>query len=184
MKASVFIATSLDGFIARENGDIHWLSEADGNGSEEDYGYKDFMATVDVLVMGRKTFEKVLTFGEWPYGSKPVVVLSSRPVQVPKKIAQSVESMSCPPAELVSRLAERGAGHLYIDGGKTIQGFLDAGLIQQIIITRIPVLIGSGISLFGPLKHDVKLRHIETRQFTSGFVQSKYVVTGTPKKKA
>ena len=178
MKASVFIATSLDGFIARENGDIDWLPSPDSNASDEDYGYKEFMATVDVLVMGRKTFEKALTFGKWPYGSKPVVVLSSGPVQVPGKIAESVEAMSCSPTELVSRLAERGAGHLYIDGGKTIQGFLDAGLIQQIIITRVPTLIGSGIPLFGPLKHDIKLRHIETRQFASGFVQSKYTVTG------
>lgn len=178
LKASVFIATSLDGFIARENGDIDWLSGVAGSGSSEDYGYKEFMASVDVLVMGRKTFEKVLTFGEWPYGSKPVVVLSSGPVQVPKEIAQHVESMSCSPAELVSRLAERGVGHLYIDGGKTIQGFLDAGLIQQIIITRTPILIGSGISLFGPLQRDIKLRHIDTQQFASGFVQSRYEVVG------
>jgi len=178
MKASVYIATSLDGFIARANGDIDWLS---GGGSEdggEDYGYKEFWDTVDVLVMGRNTYEKVLTFGEWPYGSKPVVVLSSKQVQIRKHIAKSVESMSCSPSELVSRLSGRGARHLYVDGGKTIQGFLDAGLIQQLIITRIPILIGSGIPLFGPLTHDIRLRHIETRQFANGLVQSKYEVAG------
>lgn len=175
---SVYIATSLDGFIARENGDIDWLSGGDSDGSDEDYGYKEFMDTVDVLVMGRNTYEKVLTFNEWPYGNKPVVVLSSGSVNIPERIAQSVESMSCSPAELVSQLSERGARHLYVDGGKTIQGFLDAGLIQQLIITRIPILIGRGIPLFGPLKRDIKLRHIETRQFASGLVQSKYEVIG------
>ncbi|OGF55731.1 MAG: deaminase [Candidatus Fraserbacteria bacterium RBG_16_55_9] len=176
MKAFVYIATSLDGFIARENGEIDWLP---GGGSEEggeDYGYKEFMDTVDVLVMGRNTYEKVLTFGEWPYGNKPVVVLSSRSLSIPKQIAQSVEAMSCSPAELVSQLSERGARHLYIDGSKTIQGFLDAGLIQRLVITRIPILIGRGIPLFGPLVRDIKLRHIKTRQFSSGLVQSEYEV--------
>jgi dihydrofolate reductase len=109
MKTSVYIAASLDGFIARANGDIDWLP---GGGSEdggEDYGFKAFMDTVDVLVMGRKTYEKVLTFAEWPYGSKPVVVLSSKPVPIPQHLAASVESLSCSPGELISRLAARGA---------------------------------------------------------------------------
>jgi dihydrofolate reductase len=180
VKASVYIATSLDGFIARENGDLDWLPSGGGGENGEDYGYKAFMDTVDVLVMGRNTYEKVLTFGDWPYGTKPVVVLSSRSLPIPEHITRSVESISCPPAELVSRLAARGARHLYIDGGKTIQGFLNAGLIQRIIITRIPVLIGSGISLFGPLQRDIKLRHIETRQFSSGLVQGEYEVATAP----
>jgi len=175
VRASVYIATSLDGFIARENGDLDWLV-GNSAGDGEDYGYKNFMDTVDVVVMGRNTYEKVMTFGEWPYGAKPVVVLSRRPLQIPEQIAQSVEAMSCPPAELVRRLSQRGAHHLYVDGGKTIQGFLDAGLIQHIIITRIPVLIGKGIPLFGPLASDIKLRHVETRQFPTGLVQSEYEV--------
>ena len=178
MKASVYIATSLDGFIARENGDIDWLPGRGSEGSDEDYGYKEFMDTVDVLVMGRKTYEKVLTFNEWPYGDKPVVVLSSGSVNIPEHLARSVESMSCSPAELVRQLSERGARHLYVDGGKTIQGFLDAGLLQQLIITRVPILIGGGIPLFGQLKRDIKLRHSDTRQFASGLVQSKYEVIG------
>lgn len=177
MKASVNIATSLDGFIARENGELDWLPSGGSGEGSEDYGYKAFVDTVDVLVMGRNTYEKVLTFDSWPYGKKPVVVLSHRPLDIPKSIAQSVESMSCTPAELISRLAARGAKHLYIDGGKTIQGFLNAGLIQRLIITRIPVLIGSGISLFGPLQRDIKLRHIETRSFSAGLVQSEYEVS-------
>ena len=174
MKASVFIATSLDGYIARDNGDIDWLSGADGEGSAEDYGYQEFMDSVDVLVMGRNSFEKVLTFGKWPYGNKQVVVLSSGSLQIPDDIAGSVEHRSSSPGELVKELSVRGAKHLYIDGGKTIQGFLAAGLIQQIIITRIPILIGNGIPLFGPLITDIKLRHIETRTFASGLVQSRY----------
>ena len=177
MKVSVFIATSLDGFIARANGDLDWLAGGAREDSSEDYGYKAFMETVDVLVMGRHTYEKVLTFGEWPYGSKPVIVLSSTLVHIPVRLAASVECMACPPSELVRRLAERGARHLYVDGGKTIQGFLEAGFIQQLIITRIPILIGRGIPLFGPLTHDIRLQHIETRQFPNGLLQSKYEVS-------
>jgi dihydrofolate reductase len=175
MKSTVFIATSLDGFIARPNGDIDWLGEPPEEGGE-DYGYKKLMDTVDFLVMGRNTFEKVLTFGGWPYGPKPVVVLSSHPLDIPEGVSTPVEAMSCSPAELVDRLSARGAKHLYIDGGKTIQRFLDAGLIQRLIITRIPVLIGSGIPLFGPLERDIKLRHIETRAFPGGLEQSEYEV--------
>jgi dihydrofolate reductase len=178
MKASAFIATSLDGFIARANGDMDWLPAPGEGGSTEDYGYKEFMDTVDVLVMGRNTFEKVLTFPEWPYGNKPVIILSHRPVDIPSHLSRSVEAMSCSPPDLVKRLAERGARHIYVDGGKTIRGFLGDRLIQQLTITRIPILIGSGISLFGPLKGDIKLRHIETRQFANGLVQDRYEVIG------
>ena len=97
-------------------------------------------------------------------------------MHVPEELASSVESLSCPPGELVSRLAGRGVTHLYIDGGKTIQRFLAAGLIQQLIITRLPILIGRGIPLFGSLEHDMRLRHIVTRQFANGLVQSTYEV--------
>ena len=174
MNVSVFIATSLDGFIARENGDLDWLPDP-GDG-KEDYGYREFMDTVDILVMGRNTFEKVLSFGQWPYEDKPVVVLSSIPFEIPRDISETVESKSCSPTELVKYLSTRGANHVYIDGGKTIQGFMNEGLIQQIIITRVPVLIGSGISLFGRLNKDVKLHHVETRTFSTGLVQSTYKV--------
>lgn len=174
MKTSAYIATSLDGFIARENGDIDWLPAP----GVEDYGYKEFMDTVDVLIMGRNTFDKVLSFPDWPYGSKPVIVLSHGTVNIPKHIVQSVKSMSSTPRELVSRLQEEGARHVYVDGGKTVREFLDEGLLQQLIITRIPILIGNGIPLFGPLKRDIRLRHIETRQFPDGLVQSRYEVVG------
>jgi len=175
MKVSVYIATSLDGYIARKNGELDWLPQED-DGSGEDYGYQEFMDSVDVLVMGRNTYEQVLSFGEWPYGAKKVAVLSSRSLQIPSDIADRVVSKSCSPTDLVQELSKEGAKHLYIDGGKTIQGFLNAGLIQKIIITRIPILIGSGISLFGPLDQDIKLKHIQTRAYDSGFVQCKYEV--------
>jgi dihydrofolate reductase len=179
MKTSVYIATSLDGFIARENGDLDWLPGSDGSESEssdEDYGFRTFMDSVDVLVMGRNTYEKVLSFGQWPYGSKRVVILSSKLTQVADNLPKTVEVRSASPIELVKALRESRAGHIYIDGGKTIQGFLNAGLIEEIIITRIPILIGRGIPLFGPLNKDLQLEHIETRSFANGFVQSKYRV--------
>ncbi|QIN84319.1 dihydrofolate reductase [Rubrobacter tropicus] len=176
MKATVYIATSLDGFIAREDGGIDWLPGEEDAQEGEDYGYQEFIDTVDAIVMGRNTYELASSFGSWPYGGKPVVVLSSRRVDIPDAIAETVESMPAEPREVVRRLAERGFGHLYVDGGKTIQGFLGEGLIQRLIITRIPVLIGTGIPLFGPLPHDVRLRHVETRQFENGLVQSEYEV--------
>jgi dihydrofolate reductase len=179
IKASVFIATSLDGFIARANGDLDWLTGAESASTEQDYGYQEFMDTVDTIVVGRNTFELVLTFDTWPYSGKKVVVLSSRPNAVPPHLTDNVEWLSLTPQRLVGRLAAQGATHLYVDGGKTIQGFLNAGLIDELTITRVPILIGTGVPLFGPLDHDVRLTHIATRQFENGFVQSKYRVADT-----
>jgi dihydrofolate reductase len=140
MMCSVFVGTSLDGFIARPNGDFDFLPEGGG----EPHGYNEFMATIDAIVLGRNTFEKVLTLGPWPYGKKRVVVLSHRPIDLSAAAGGVVEHMTGTPAEIVSRLAESGAQHLYIDGGITIQEFLRAGLIQRLTITRVPVLIGNG----------------------------------------
>ena len=178
MRATVYIATSVDGFIAREDGGIDWLPEGGGEEGDEDYGYQEFVDSVDAIVMGRSTYELASSFGSWPYGEKPVVVLSSRRVVIPEAIARTVEAMSAPPREVVRRLAQRGFGHLYVDGGRTIQGFLGEGLIDRLILTKVPVLIGSGIPLFGALPHDVGLRHLETLQFDNGLVQSKYEVLG------
>jgi dihydrofolate reductase len=171
MKASVFIGTSLDGFIARVNGDLDFLPPGGG----EPHGYDEFMATVDALVIGRNTFETVLAFDTWPYGEKPVFVLSTRTL-APAPPGAVVEHMSGDPAEIVSQLAARGIQHIYLDGGITIQRFLQAGLIQRLIITRVPVLIGAGIPLFGALTRDIFLKHVATRQYPSGLVQSEYVV--------
>jgi dihydrofolate reductase len=171
MKASVFIATSVDGFIARANGAIDWLPAGGG----EPHGYDEFMATVDALVIGRNTFETVLTFDTWPYGEKPVFVLSTRTL-APAPRGAVVECMSGAPAEIVSQLAARGIRHAYVDGGITIQRFLQAGLIERLIITRVPVLIGAGIPLFGVTGRDIALKHVATRQYASGLVQSEYEV--------
>ncbi|HVH09722.1 MAG TPA: dihydrofolate reductase family protein [Gemmatimonadales bacterium] len=170
MKASVFVGTSVDGFLARVNGELDWLPH-----DAEEHGYVAFMATVDALVIGRKTYETVLGFGGWAYGKKPVFVLSTRPLRPPPQGA-TVEQMTGPPAEIVSRLEARGIQHIYVDGGITIQGFLKAGLIQRLIITRVPVLIGAGIPLFGLAGRDIPLRHVATRTYQSGLVQSEYDV--------
>jgi dihydrofolate reductase len=172
MTVSVFIGTSVDGFIARRNGDLDFLPAGGG----EPHGYDEFMASVDALVIGRKTFETVLAFSAWPYGDKRVVVLSSRPVDLSAARGGVVEQMAGPPAEIVSKLAAGGARHLYVDGGITIQGFLRAGLVQRLIITRVPVLIGDGIPLFGALPRDVRLHHVGTQHYPSGLVKSEYQV--------
>jgi dihydrofolate reductase len=169
---SVFVGTSLDGYIARPDGALDFLPPGGG----EPHGYDEFIASVDAIVIGRKTFETVLTLGPWPYGSKRVVVLSSRPVDLSVVKDGVVEQMAGPPAEIISRLAASGAHHLYVDGGITIQQFLRAGLIQRLIITRVPVLIGDGIPLFGALPADIRLRHVATRQYASGLVSSEYLV--------
>jgi len=172
MTASVFIGTSVDGFIARLNGELDFLPEGGG----EPHGYNEFIATVDALVIGRKTFETVVAFPEWPYGDKRVVVLSSKPIDFSAVRGGRVEQMSGAPAEIVAKLAASGAHHLYIDGGITIQRFLRAGLIQRLTITRVPVLIGEGIPLFGALPRDLRLRHIITQHYPSGLVKSEYEV--------
>ena len=181
MNVSVFIATSVDGFIARKNGDLDWLSEGSTEDDNEDYGYRKFFDSIDVLVMGRNTFEKVLSFEEWPYAGKKVIVLSSNALDIPSNITDSVEVKSGTPGDLVNELKHTGAEHLYIDGGKTIQGFLSAGLVDEMTITRIPVLLGEGIPLFGALNNDIKLQHVETRQYPNGYVQSRYKVSSNGK---
>ncbi len=172
MTVSVFVGTSLDGFIARRNGDFDFLPPGGG----EPHGYNEFIASVDAIVIGRNTFEKVLTLGPWHYGDKRVVVLSSRPVDLSAARGGVVEQMAGPPAEIVAKLAATGAHHLYVDGGITIQEFLRAGLIQRLIITRVPVLIGDGIPLFGALPRDIRLRHVATKHYPSGLVSSEYQV--------
>jgi dihydrofolate reductase len=134
------------------------------------------MDTVDALVIGRKTFETVLAFDAWPY-DKPVFVLSSRPLAAAPEGAV-VERLSGDPADIASQLDARGIQHAYIDGGITIQRFLRAGLIQRLIITRVPVLIGTGIPLFGAVPRDIVLTHVATRQYASGLVQSEYSIPG------
>ena len=171
MKASVFIGTSVDGFIARRNGELDFLPPGGG----EPHGYAEFMDSVDALVIGRKTYETVLAFDTWPYGEKPVFVLSTGSLARAPADAV-VEHLSGDPAQIMSDLEARGIKHVYVDGGITIQRFLRAGLIQRLIITHVPVLIGDGVPLFGALPRDVRLEHVATRHYPSGLVQTEYMV--------
>jgi len=171
MPVSVFVGTSVDGFIARPNGALDFLPPGGG----EPHGYDEFIATVDAIVIGRKTFETVLAMEGWPYADKRVVVLSSRPVDL-SKAGGVVEQLGGAPDEIVAMLAATGAHHLYVDGGITVQRFLRAGLVKRLVITRVPVLIGEGIPLFGVLPHDIQLQHVATRHYPSGLVQSEYHV--------
>lgn len=170
MKTSVFVGTSVDGFIARRDGAFDFL----GEGGEE-HGYTEFFASVDAVLIGRKTYEVVLGFGGWAYGKKPVFVLSTRPL-APAPSDAVLERLSGEPADVIATLEARGLKHVYVDGGETIQRFLRAGLIGRLVITRVPVLIGEGIALFGATGRDIPLRHVATRQFASGLVQSEYEV--------
>ncbi|MCK5673786.1 MAG: dihydrofolate reductase family protein [Spirochaetales bacterium] len=175
--ASVFIATSLDGFIAREDGALDWLDAANSKVPEgEDCGYVPFLDSVDALVMGRNTYEKVLTMGHWPYSDKTVIVLSRRPLEIPVDLRKTVEHSSESPKELFDRLSQKGFSRLYIDGGMTIRRFLAEGLINDITITVTPVIIGKGISLFGGLTQDITLMHVTTKIYDFGFIQSTYQV--------
>jgi dihydrofolate reductase len=176
IKCSIFIATSVDGFIARKNGAIDWLIDNSEANDKEDYGYKDFLNSVDAIVMGRKTYEVVRSFQEWPYTDKNLIVLSRRNPGIPETLTPSVKLMSGTPNEIVKKLSEFGVRHLYIDGGKTIQGFLQAGFINEMTITKIPILLGEGIPLFASFYNDIKLRHIRTKVFENGFVQNMYRV--------
>ena len=174
MKASVFVGTSVDGYLARPDGALDFLPPNGG----EPHGYDEFMASVDALIIGRKTYEIVLAFDSWPYGEKPVFVLSTQALRAPPAGAV-VERMTGPPEEIVATLTRRGFQHAYVDGGITIQSFLRAQLIQRLTITRVPVIIGSGIPLFGSTLSDIVLEHIKTQPYASGLVKSEYEVRKT-----
>lgn len=171
----VFIATSLDGFIARRDGGLDWLLSAAGPG--ENHGYDRFMARMDGIVMGRRTYESVLGFGAWPY-PKPVVVLSRSLAEgdLPGELKGRVRIAAEAPRQLFDRLAREGWRRTYVDGGQVIRAFLTEGLIEEIVLTRAPVLIGEGLPLFGTLGRDLRLRHEGTESFPSGLVQSRYVL--------
>ena len=177
-RCSAFIAVSLDGFIARKDGSLDWLDKANLLAPKgEDCGYKTFMESIDALVMGRKTFEKVLSFGvPWPYAEKQVIVLSSRKLTFPENIQSVVSHSSGTPESIVTNLAARKLNRLYIDGGVTIQRFLASGFIDEITLTVVPVLLGDGIRLFGPLVKDISFKLVNTRAYDFGFVQMTYRV--------
>lgn len=171
----VFIAASLDGFIARRDGDIEWLLERDN--LAEDHGYDAFIADIDIILMGRGTFEKMCAVRPWPY-NRPVVVLSSTTTQadLPDDLVDKVRVVNHGPEEVMRMLEIEGHRKVYVDGGLLIQSFLRAGLIADLVITNVPVLLGEGRRLFGKVAADISLRHEETKSFPSGLVQSRYRV--------
>ncbi|MCP4611366.1 MAG: dihydrofolate reductase [Planctomycetes bacterium] len=168
----VYIATSLDGFIATKDGGVDWLMEVP-NPEKSDYGFFEFMNSVDAIVMGRNTFEKVLSFYEWPY-NKIVFVLSNSLTDIPEKLKGKVEIIKGELEAVINELKTRGYNNLYIDGGKVIQSFLNEDLIDDMIITRVPILLGDGIPLFDNLKQNLKFRHIKTEIFNNTLVKSCY----------
>ena len=164
---------SVDGFLARRDDTFDFLLA----GEQVPHGFEEFLARVDVVVMGRRTFEVVLRLGYLAtYGKKPMMVLSSRPVDFSSAKGGVVEQMSGEPTEIVKQLKSRGFKHAYIDGGITIQRFLAAGLIDRLVLTRVPVLIGEGVPLFGPVPRDISLHNVATRSYNGGLVQSEYEV--------
>jgi dihydrofolate reductase len=171
--AHVFIAISLDGFIARQDGDIAWLLERDD--PTEDHGYTAFIADKDTIVMGRGSYEKALTFDPWPY-DRPVVVLSKQlaDTAVPEELTGKVRFYAAAPKEVMAELAAQKVRRIYVDGGRVVQSFLRDGLITDMVITTVPVLIGSGRPLFGALCQDIDLELVSSRSFPSGLVQSSY----------
>jgi dihydrofolate reductase len=170
MQCSVYIASSLDGFIARKSGALDWLSIVER--PNEDYGYERFHDSVDTMIVGRNTYDVVLGFDAWPYAGKRCVVLTHRSL-APR---HGEEFFGGSPGELVARLEREGAKRAYVDGGGVIQQFLAADLVDDITLSIIPILLGDGVPLFGPIGRDVRLRHAASRSFESGLVQIEYAV--------
>lgn len=168
----VYIATSLDGFIATSDGGLDWL-EAIPNPKQSDYGYAEFIKNIDAIVMGRNTLEKVLTFGQWVY-DKPVFILSNSLAKLPEHIVDKAEIVNGDIKELIIQLNYKGYGNLYIDGGKVIQSFLKEDLIDEMIITHVPILLGKGFSLFGNLDKHLNFRHKKTEIYDNTLVKSYY----------
>lgn len=171
MKTVVYVGTSLDGFIARKDGDISWLNGFENKDVRD--SYNRFILRIDAIVIGRGTYETVLTFPHWPYDKK-VFLLSRSVKKVPEKLSGKITILSMKPGELLKYLSNNGFSNIYIDGGKVIQNFLKEDCIDELIITRVPVLLGSGIPLFGYLNDTLEFTHIRTEVYSNGLVNSHY----------
>ena len=171
MKTTVYVGTSLDGFIARKDGDIDWLVKYQDKEVHE--SYNEFISRIDAMVIGRGTYEKVLSFPEWPY-EKKVFVLSTSLKQIPGTLNEKATLVAMKPAALLNYLSDKGFSNIYVDGGKVIQSFLKEDLIDELIITRVPELIGTGIPLFDYLDNDLRFEHIKTNIYSDGLVKSQY----------
>eukprot|EP00527_Entomoneis_sp_CCMP2396_P004563 CAMPEP_0198150232 /NCGR_PEP_ID=MMETSP1443-20131203/49980_1 /TAXON_ID=186043 /ORGANISM="Entomoneis sp., Strain CCMP2396" /LENGTH=193 /DNA_ID=CAMNT_0043815493 /DNA_START=203 /DNA_END=784 /DNA_ORIENTATION=+ len=190
MKTSVYIAVTVDGFIATAEGDVSFLEQYHGSPSSvknNKYDFESFMNSVDVIIMGRKSFEKVLSFGPemWAYGKTRIIVWTRQQngIEIPSHLKDQVSCSSEPPLDLLSQLSsnnddgERSFNHAYIDGGQTIQSFLEVDAVSQLIVTRVPLLLGQGIPLFNPNSPKSKnLEHQETIDLGNGLITSCYTV--------
>jgi dihydrofolate reductase len=169
----VYIATSLDGFIADKHGGLDWL-HAVPNPDGLDFGWSEFLAGIDAIVMGRTTFETVCSFDvDWPY-PVPVFVLSNSLTEIPPSHADKAQLVSGDLASLVAMLNGRGFQQLYIDGGKTVQSFMAADLIDELIITRLPIVLGGGAPLFAELASAQNFEHLSTQVLLDAMVKSHY----------
>lgn len=173
MSNTVYIATSIDGYIARKDGSIDWLLEQP-NPSGSDYGFAEFMDRIDGIIMGRNTFETVSAFDEWAY-TKPVFVLTNTLTELSGKWASKGQIVKGELSEVLQSLHDKNITRLYIDGGKTIQNFLKQDLIDEMVITRIPVLLGSGIPLFTDDLPELKFEHIATEVYDNVLIKSSYI---------
>lgn len=173
-KNYVFIAQSLDGYIADRHGGIDWLHTTVPNPEQKDMGYEEFIQKIDAIVMGRKTFETVLGFDiEWPY-SVPVFVLSTTLKSIPKDLSDKVKLVKGELSEVLDTIRASGYSRLYIDGGKTIQSFLREDLVDEIILSTLPILLGGGFRLFGNLTEPLKFEHVDSRVLLDAITQDRY----------
>jgi dihydrofolate reductase len=185
MKCSVFIATSADGYIATEDGGVEWLEKAGkanaDMGNQADMGFLTYIASVDCMVMGRKCMEKISSFNltpeQWPYGATRIIVLSNTLIEAPDNLKKYVEMYSGDIPELMSRLENEGFQHAYIDGGTTITAFINLELINEMTITRAPMLLGAGLPLFGKINKNIKLEDAQATAYPNDFIQIEYKIS-------
>jgi len=184
MKCSVFIATSVDGFIAKNDGSVDWLHTAGKHevdmGKQADMGMSEYMSSVDCMIMGRKCMDMIssmnLTPEQWPYGNTKIIVLSNSIKEAPDNLKDKVEMYSGDLLALIAGLESKGFKHAYIDGGTTIQAFINLKLINELTITKAPILLGEGKPLFGKTLKDIKLEQTSAIVFPNDFIQVQYKV--------
>ncbi|MCY4044790.1 MAG: dihydrofolate reductase family protein [Cellvibrionales bacterium] len=174
MDLSVYIGTSVDGFIATKEGSVDWLMAQEEAAPDEDLGFERFLDSCDCMIMGRKTLDQVVSFGEWVYEGKRVIVLSNTLKTPPDLVKDKLKIYSGELDLLLDQLEDEGIKRIYVDGGKTIQAFLNMQRITDLTLTRVPLLLGDGIPLFANVDEQIRLEHISTQTFSNGFVQSMY----------
>jgi dihydrofolate reductase len=174
----VYVGASLDGYIAGPNDELDWLDEW-SHPDDGDYGYGEFMEGIDALLLGRRSFDVVLGFGEWHY-TVPAFVLSNTLTEVPEALSDRVQLCRGPLPDVLEQMAAQGFENVYLDGANVVQQALAAGLVDELIVTRLPIILGGGISLFGPLDSALRFDHVDTTVFKSGLVKSHYRARRNP----